>query len=158
MGYIAELRQLVGQRPIILVGAAALVNDIHGSLLMNFRPDNHTWGIPGGAMEPGESLEETARRETQEETGLVLGEIRLFGVFSGPEFYYRYPHGDEVYNATIVYTCHDFSGVLDESNEESLKLRFFSPSEIDLAQVSPPVRPIINLWLSSSTLPLSSLP
>ncbi|MBC7083782.1 MAG: NUDIX domain-containing protein [Firmicutes bacterium] len=28
------------------------------------RKDNGCWGLPGGAMELGESLEETARRET----------------------------------------------------------------------------------------------
>lgn len=33
------------------------------------------WFVPGGGAEPGESLEQTARREVLEETGLRLGEV-----------------------------------------------------------------------------------
>lgn len=151
MGYIQEMRQLVGHRPIILAGAAVLVVNDEGRLLMNFRPDNHLWGIPGGAMEPGESLEETARRETLEETGLSVKALSLFGVFSGPAFYYRYPNGDEVHNVTVVYESREFSGMLDRSNDESEQLRFFDPDSINLAQVSPPVVPIVRQWLAKAT-------
>ena len=34
------------------------------------------WGIPKGLGDPGETLEQTARRETLEETGVVAGELR----------------------------------------------------------------------------------
>ena len=37
------------------------------------------WGIPKGLTEPDESQEETARRETFEETGLEAGELRYAG-------------------------------------------------------------------------------
>jgi predicted NUDIX family NTP pyrophosphohydrolase len=33
------------------------------------------WGIPKGLIDPGESPEQTARRETLEETGVVAGEL-----------------------------------------------------------------------------------
>ncbi len=148
MGYIEELRKLVGHRPIILVGAAVLLSDQQGNLLMNFRPDNHTWGVPGGAVEPGETVEEAARRETKEETGLDAHRLDLFGVFSGPGYFYRYPNGDEVHNVTIVFTCRDYSGQMDQSNEESMALRFFRTDEINLEQVSPPICEIIRRWIA----------
>lgn len=49
------------------------------------RTDNGAWTIPGGMTEPGETVEETARREVREETGLTVGTMTLFDAFSGPE-------------------------------------------------------------------------
>jgi len=37
------------------------------------------WGIPKGLPEPGEQLEDAARRETLEETGVVAGELVEIG-------------------------------------------------------------------------------
>lgn len=90
MDYILQLRQYIGHRPILMVGAAVLVLDQQDRLLMMKRSDNGCWGLPGGATEPGEVVEEAARRETLEETNLEIGKMSLFGVFSGPELYYKY--------------------------------------------------------------------
>ena len=147
MGYIEELRKALGHRPILLVGAAALVIDKQDRLLMGFRSDNQQWGIPGGGMEPGETVEETARREAFEETGLTLERLELFGVFSGPEFFYTYPNGDQVYNVSIVYTCREFKGALSK-NEEHAQFHFFDPQDLPEA-ISPPVRPVIRQWAMS---------
>src|SRR5258708_1361576 len=61
---------------VILVNAA-------GQVLMQLRDDIPTiadpgcWAIPGGGQDPGESLEEAARREILEETTYELGELTL---------------------------------------------------------------------------------
>ena len=145
MAYIEELRKLIGHRPIIMVGAAVLVTDAQGRLLMGHRSDNHQWGIPGGSMEPGETLEETARRETEEETGLKVGKMELFGIYSGPEFFYTYPNGDQVYNVSVIYSSSDYQGALGE-NEEHSSFRFFAAAELPDA-ITPPIRPIIRQWV-----------
>ena len=59
MDYIREMRGLIGHRPLIMVGAAALMLDSQERLLLLRRADNDCWGLPGGAMEPGESLDWT---------------------------------------------------------------------------------------------------
>lgn len=105
MSYVMELRKLVGQRPVILVGATVVVRDARGQVLMQQRSDNGEWGLPGGAMELGESLEETARREVWEETGVRLEELTFVTLLSGPEFFYTYPNGDPVYNVSAIYTA-----------------------------------------------------
>ena len=141
MNYIEELRKLVGKRPLIMVGAGVLVWDASNRLLMIKRTDNGCWGIPGGGMELGESLEETARRETREETGLEIGSMSLFGVFSGPEFYYEYPNGDQAHIVSMVYLTRDVRGEIRLSSEHS-ESGFFDLQNLP-AELSPPVRPIL---------------
>lgn len=143
MDYILELRQYIGHRPILMVGAAILVVDAEGRLLLMKRSDSGLWGPPGGSTEPGERVEQAAKRETAEETGLEIGEMSLFGVFSGPELYYKYPNGDEVYNVTIVYLSRDFSGVVNLDGEHT-EYHWFAVNEIPAPEdISPPIVPVI---------------
>ena len=105
------------------------------------RSDSGSWGLPGGAVEPGETVEEAAFRETLEESGLRVEEMSLFGVFSGPECYYKYPNGDEVYNVTIVYLSRDFTGEIQLNNEHT-EWGWFLVEEIP-EDLSPPIKPVI---------------
>ncbi len=70
MDYIQTLRQHLGHAPILMVGATVFALDEQDRLLMLMRTDNKMWGVPGGSVELGESVEEAARRETREETGV----------------------------------------------------------------------------------------
>jgi len=149
MDYILQLRQYIGHRPILMVGAAILVIDKQNRLLMMKRSDSDCWGVPGGATEPGEVVEDAAKRETFEETTLEISEMSLFGVFSGPEFYYKYPNGDEVYNVTIVYLSRDWHGEV-KLNDEHTEWRWFNANEIP-DDLSPPIKPIIESLKHSLT-------
>lgn len=141
MDYILQLRQYIGHRPILMVGATILVVDEQNRLLMMKRSDTGSWGVPGGATEPGEVVENAARREALEETNLEIGEMSLFGVFSGPELYFKYPNGDEVYNVTIVYLSRDWRGEI-KLNDEHTAWHWFRVHEIP-EDLSPPIRPVI---------------
>ncbi|GAA5344011.1 NUDIX hydrolase [Planifilum fimeticola] len=128
--YISELRKRIGSLPIIVAGATVVVMNEKGEILFQRRSDSFDWGLPGGAMEPGETLEETARRELKEETGLDAGALQLLGVFSGPRYYYRYPNGDEVYNVIALYRARQVRGTLQYSDNESIDLRFFGKDRL----------------------------
>jgi ADP-ribose pyrophosphatase YjhB (NUDIX family) len=149
MDYILQLRQYIGHRPILMIGAGIFILDEQERLLLMKRSDNGCWGFPGGSTEPGEVVEEAAKRETFEEVNLTVGEISLFGVFSGPELYYKYPNGDEVYNVTIMYLARDWRGEI-RLNDEHSEWRWFPASEIP-ENVSPPIKPIMKQFKRSFT-------
>lgn len=144
MGYVAEMRALVGSRPLLLAAAGVLLLDADGRLLLERRADNGLWGIPGGAVELGERVEDAARREAYEETGLNVGALELFGVFSGPEMSYVYPNGDETSIVSVVFLSRDVTGVIRPNLPESLEARWFAPDTLPpMEQVSAPNRPIL---------------
>jgi 8-oxo-dGTP pyrophosphatase MutT (NUDIX family) len=127
MGYILELRRYVGSRPLIMTGAAVIVRDGEGRLLLQRRADTGDWGTIGGSMEPGESFEETAARELYEEAGLTAKELRFVALLSGRDMYFRYPNGDEVYNAMAVFEAVGVSGEPAVNDDEGLELAWFDP-------------------------------
>ena len=146
MNYVRELRLLVGHRPLIIPGAAVLIFNNKNQLLLHHRQDNRHWGLIGGSMEIGESIEETAKREALEESGLTLKELEWFGLFSGEELIYELPHGDVVVNVTAVYTCSKYQGQLIPDDTEGYELRFFNLNRLP-ANISPPDKPIIKKLL-----------
>jgi 8-oxo-dGTP pyrophosphatase MutT (NUDIX family) len=88
MNYVRDLRKLVGHTPLILPGSVVLILNNQNELL--FATSNGWLGLPGGLMELGESLEDTARREVKEETGLDIGDLKLLGVFSGKNTFSKF--------------------------------------------------------------------
>ena len=127
MGYIQELRAIIGKRPIILPGCCVFIKNAHGQILMQQRKHPYgKWGLPGGLMELGESTEDTIRREVKEETGLALGKLVLFGVYSGEGYRCVAENGDEFDVVITVYVTSDFEGEAAVMDDESLSFEWFS--------------------------------
>ena len=129
-----------------MVGAAVLVVDSKGNLLLQLRKDNGHWGLPGGSLEVMESLEDTAYREFLEETGLSAQTLDFFELFSGMEFHYIYPHGDEVYNVIAAFVCRAYEGELTAQSEEVSALRFFPLNALP-ERISGPDLPVIKRFI-----------
>jgi 8-oxo-dGTP pyrophosphatase MutT (NUDIX family) len=147
--YILDLRKIVGHRPLLQVGASVIVVDAQGRILLQLRSDNHSWSYAGGSIELDENVEDTARRELFEETGLIAEKLELFGVFSGKELHYVYPNGDEVSNVDIVYVCRQYSGTLKCQKGEVDALEFFPIDQIP-ENLSPPIRPTLHKWIEQN--------
>ncbi|MGM8215433.1 NUDIX hydrolase [Bacillaceae bacterium W0354] len=126
MGYVEDLRKIVGHRPLIFVGAVCIILDEqHRILLQERKFPKGRWGVPGGLMELGESTEDVARREVKEETGLSIGELTLINVYSGPDHFIKAENGDEFYVVTVAYYTDDFEGTITVDFEESISFKFF---------------------------------
>lgn len=147
-GYIMQLREIVGSRPLIMPAAAVIIIDGNGRILMQHRSDNNTWGLPGGSMEMGETFEETARREVLEETGLEVRDLQLFCLHSGSEAFYEYPNGHQVYVAATIYTTTSFSGEIKLDLSESLNVKWFHLQEIPQS-LNPLDEPVIRKYIKS---------
>ena len=105
-------------------GASVIIyND--NKVLLQQRRDNNYWGYVGGYVKVGEIVEEAAKREMFEESGLIAEFLGLFGVFSGPELHHIYPDGNEVHIIDIVFTCNEFTGKLKTQKSEVLDLQWF---------------------------------
>ncbi|NJP41029.1 NUDIX domain-containing protein [Oscillospiraceae bacterium HV4-5-C5C] len=130
MGYIMDLRKLLGHRPLLQCGASVIAEDSRGRILLQQRQDNGIWAYAGGSVELDETVEEAARREFFEETGLQAGQLELLGVFSSPRMHFVYPNGDEVSNIDLVYICRDWQGQLQNDPAEVIKLGFFMPDAL----------------------------
>lgn len=129
MSYISEMRRHIGHAPMLSVGATVVVLK-NRRILLNLRSDTHTWGIPGGAIELGETLEETAARELKEETNLSAESFTLLHLFSGKDFYFKYPNGDELYSVVALFLAEGVSGDLKITDGESTELRYFHKNDL----------------------------
>lgn len=119
-------------------GAAAIIVNDKGEILMQRRADRDNWGLPGGCQELGERFEETIIREIKEETNLDVleSDLKILGVISGKTRRNEYPNGDVVINNTVLYLVDKYSGEL-KWNEESKDMRFFDINEIPENQNDP---------------------
>lgn len=126
MSYIHNLRKYIGHAPIINVGATVIVLNEKNEILLNLRTDTGTWGIIGGGMELGGSLEQTAARELLEEANLTAERFELLDVLSGQELYFKYPNGDETYTVIALYRAVGVTGTLHINDDESHRLQYFS--------------------------------
>lgn len=128
--YIRWLRRDVGQARIIISGATAYIPDAQGRVLAIHRSDNGLWGLPAGAMELGERVDQTIVREVREETNLKVKPTRLIGLYTGPQFAFTYPNGDQVQIFSTLFECHILGGKLRPDGVEALDVAFMDPAKL----------------------------
>lgn len=120
----------VARGATIQFGASALVLDETGErILLTRRADNGRWCMPGGRMEPGESVAEACARETLEETGLEVEVVRLIGIYSSPDILIAYPDGNRRQIVAAHFLVRVLGGALRLS-DETTEFRFVSREEL----------------------------
>lgn len=119
-------------------GAAAIIVNPEGQILLQSRADKENWGLPGGCQELGERFQDTIIREVKEETNLDVKEedLELIDIVSGLSRKNQYPNGDVVINNTVLYRIKNYSGEL-KWNTESKEMRFFDLNNLPSNQNDP---------------------
>jgi ADP-ribose pyrophosphatase YjhB (NUDIX family) len=111
-------------------GCSAFIFDaLKQKVLLARRADDGKWCVPGGAMEPGESLSEACQREVWEETGLEVKIIRLISVYTSADRLLEYPDGNKLQPVVMHFEAEIAGGELRIS-EETTEFGFFSLLEL----------------------------
>ena len=130
--YFKFIRSYIGQNEFIMPSGVGFVQNEAGHVLLQRRGDNGRWGLPGGAIELRERVDQTVINEVFEETGLRVEPTRLVGVYSDKRFHMTYPHGDKVKIVSTMLACRIIGGELTADGKESLEVRFFAPNALPL--------------------------
>ncbi len=104
------------------VGVEVVIVD-DGKVLLMRRQDFDVWGLPGGYIDPGESVAEAALREVQEETGLEVELIYLIGMYSFRRWLNRGYH-------FAAFMARPVAGALRPQESEALELQLFDPRDL----------------------------
>jgi ADP-ribose pyrophosphatase YjhB (NUDIX family) len=118
----------------LVVAVTAIVTNDQGQLLLQKRTDNELWGLPGGAMNIGESIGQAVVREVFEETALEVEPTGIVGIYSDPGHIIAYANGEVRQEFSICFTARIVGGQLAVGDNESIEVRFVD--EADLAQLS----------------------
>jgi len=94
------------------------------------RADNGRWSVPGGYMEPGESVTEACAREVMEETGMRVRVGQLVAVYNSPHILLEYPDGNRLQLVVLHFAAEPVGGTLCTS-EETTEVGYFSRADIE---------------------------
>jgi 8-oxo-dGTP diphosphatase len=128
------------------VGVAALVVRSGRLLLVRRRGHgNDCWSAPGGYLENGEELQDCARRETEEETGVRPGDMVFLAVTNDV-------FSDGLHNVTIWFTatCSEGEATVPDPDEVAESAWFA------LDDLPPDLYPSTRGLVSGASLPLSA--
>jgi len=129
MNYIQTMRKMIGTEPLLTVGCGVIIEK-GDKILLQHRTDADVWCIPGGVLELGEQVEEAARREAEEETGLAIGKMDFFGVYSGKEGFAKYANGDQVFSIQIIFKTSSVTGELIQISDETRAHAYFDKKDL----------------------------
>jgi 8-oxo-dGTP pyrophosphatase MutT (NUDIX family) len=137
----------------VVPSANVIVVDDEGRVLFIRRTDNGNLAVPGGGMDLGESIVDTAVRETKEETGIDVEITGLVGVYTNPRHVIHYTSNDEVRQEfSIVFVARPVAGEPTTSSESS-EVIWLDPTTLDDAQMHPSMRQRLAHFIEGRTQP-----
>ena len=136
----------------VVPSTTAIVEDDRGRIVLVHRLDNDLWALPGGGMELGESIEETAVREVREETGLDVSITGLVGIYTNPNHVMKYDDGEVRQQFSLCYTTRLIGGQL-AFDAESTDIAWLDSAEIAELNIHPSMRLRISHFFEKRSLP-----
>jgi ADP-ribose pyrophosphatase YjhB (NUDIX family) len=126
--FVLDLRASIGHQPLSLPSVTAVVLDAAERVLLVRRADNDRWALVTGCLEPGEQPAAGARREVEEETGVLVTAERIVSVSALPLSVC--PNGDQVYWLDVTFRCRAVGGEARVNDDESVDVRWFERSDL----------------------------
>jgi ADP-ribose pyrophosphatase YjhB (NUDIX family) len=123
----------------IVVAVTVFVLDADQRVLLVHRTDNGLWALPGGAQDIGESVSQTAVRETKEESGIDVEVTGLVGIYSDPRHVVEFSNGEVRQQFSICFRARPTGGELATSDETS-ECRWAAREMLDTLAVHPSMR------------------
>ncbi|MGH3616321.1 MAG: NUDIX hydrolase [Pseudonocardia sp.] len=137
----------------LVPSANAVVVNEAGALLLIHRSDNDNWALPGGAMDLGESLVDTAVRETLEETGITCEVTGLVGIYTDPKHVILYTSdGEARQEFSVVFTARPISGTPTPSSE-SRRVEWVNADSVGALAMDRSMRVRVEHYLSGPHTP-----
>jgi ADP-ribose pyrophosphatase YjhB (NUDIX family) len=136
----------------VVPAVSVIVPDPSGRLLLICRTDNDYWSIPGGGVEPGESVSQAAVREVKEETGIDCEVTSLVGIYSDPRHVAAYDDG-EVRQEFSICLIAQLLGGTTRTSDESSEVRFVAPGDVSRYQMHPSISLRIRHYLEHRARP-----
>ncbi|SDT63390.1 NUDIX hydrolase [Jiangella sp. DSM 45060] len=137
----------------LVPSANAVVINEHGEILLIRRTDNGNWSLPGGAMDIGERIDQTAVREVREETGIICEVLGLVGIYTNPRHVLEYTSNGEVRQEfSIVFRALAVEGEPTPSSESS-EVRWVAADDLHRFAMHPSMRQRIEHYLEGRDRP-----
>lgn len=136
----------------IVPAVSAIVPDEDGRILLIRRTDNKYWAIPGGGVEPGESVSQATTREVEEETGITCEVTGVIGIYSNPGHVAAYDDGEVRQQFSILFKTKMLGGETRPSNESS-EVRFVPADEVLNYDMHPSIKLRVSHYLESRSEP-----
>jgi ADP-ribose pyrophosphatase YjhB (NUDIX family) len=136
----------------VVPAVSAIVTDTQDRILLILRTDNGYWSIPGGGLNPGESVSDAAVREVKEETGIDCQVAGLVGIYSDPNHVAAYDDGEVRQEFSICFTTRMMGGSVATSSESAL-VEFVPPDAIPDLRMHPSIRLRIQHYLEKRAEP-----
>ncbi len=103
---------------------AVIVNDRNEVLLLKANYGSYAWGLPGGGIDPGETIHETLYRECHEELGCEIKIQYLSGVY----------YHQQVNSQVFIFKCELLPGNTIHLSEEHTEYCFMPVSQLSAVQ------------------------
>lgn len=136
----------------VVPSSTAVVTDQHDRIVMVRRRDNDLWALPGGGMDLGESIVQTAVREVKEETGLDVEVTGLVGVYTNPHHVMAYDDGEVRQQFSLCFTTQLVGGEL-AFDTESTDIAWIPADQIARLAMHPSMRLRITHYLDNRATP-----
>ena len=140
---------ILGSEEIRLGVAVGLVNK-NNQILLEQRSDCGWWGMTGGKLEIGETIEECAAREVKEESNLEINQnhLELIGIYSNKKEGRILQYPDiRVHLIDVVFTLKVENLEDIKKSHESLKLEFFDFDKLPTLIIPPAIKPLADISL-----------